>query len=263
MVPWKGVGRMNRSAVVALFTAGLLTSCNENGLFVARGLIASGDYVGALERLSSLGNSPEADRLRATALLVEGATDEGFDALHRASLDSADAGRLLFAAASQVIREKRRTQEAIQLLDSALVNDPVLRSEVAALLWNRGVEYLKMTGDGGLNLFEAAIRLDPLVAGRLQGFDVALARRLEELQAIRSVVQRLQEGYDRLQDGNASAPGNMMDLLIQRPDLTPHTDRKGWLFCLERSSSGRMFVIAEARAITASGVPAGTRIGIK
>jgi len=238
-----------------------LLGCNRNTLRLAEADLAANNFAGALKTLQTADStSAVTARLKALALLVEERPVEAFREIAKSRLiDSTGqhaTAHIFFRAASAIVREKDRTIEVSALLDSALTLDPGLKDQVINLAWQRGMEYLAMSGDDGYRLMNYAIRHDEDALGRLRGRDMILARRFDEFSAAEQQLPLLQTAAGSFRQQNGRAPSSVEELAAAFPD-NPLSGRSGWTYAFIPNGP-RIAVEARAKLGNPYGIPAGT-----
>lgn len=241
----------------------LLLACIRDPVDRAEALISGHDYAAALAILGGArtdSTNAEAARLRAMALLVEERAAEGFVELarfRRLEQDGAHAAaKVLLRAATAIAREKERAAEVILLLDSLMTLDPSLRESATSLAWQRGIEYLGLSGDAGFRLMGYAAGLDPDVLARLRGRDAALARRYVEMVAVEKTLPRYSEVGRLFFAANGRFPESLQEVLLAYPE-EGLVGRAGWEIRFG-GRQGRLAAEAHAALGNPWGIPRGT-----
>lgn len=205
-------------------------------------------------------------KLHARAQLVGGDIDTGMKEIR--SIESSiyqnggtktETARILFKAAEVLIREKDRVGTAIALFDSTIKRDPGLQDEVLKVAWNRGVEYINVTGTAGYRLFNFQLKYDEKVIGRLRGFNRAFASRYDEIRNVKRQLAKIDRIIDKFQSENKRNPESLMELTEYYPPMQLDTVRKGWTFHIDKVDDYLM-AAAEALEKNPAGVIDGTTV---
>ena len=256
----------------ALFAVLLLPSCNPDPFREAEESIASYNFAKATEILDGLKtggeNSGRRALLSAKAHLVEGNLKRGFADL--ADVEETDGNpektraenaRLLLDAAKIIIREKSRAGEVLIIMDSVLVRDPGLRIPVQKVVWDRGMEYMSVSGDAGYRFLKYAIANDPKVFGRLRGFNRAVAHRYEIMDDAYGKLQVLNQNVDRFRATYKRNPDDLQELVSLMNLRVEDVQIDGWVLGWH-IADGVPVITAEVGAQgVKSGVPDGTVLG--
>lgn len=257
------VSRRTLEILVTLILLGIgIQSCDSDPLHRVEILVGEYDFAEALELLHGLPDVPldtlKYCHLKALVFLIEGQQRKAFEELETITgpddKKKQSCASTIYQAAQIIIREKKRTVEALALLDSARHLDPGLNNDIINLAWARAIEYLHDRGDAGYKLMRYAIECDPKVRGRLRGYNRKLADQYEEMDRIQ---QRLDQWYRTLNNHPIGKTNSIVDLagfISAIPSLGADTIETGWFFSLTRTEKGLQF-IAETKHGHPQGVP--------
>ncbi len=229
--------------------------------------MATYDFTGAMKILETTKtdtSNAEATNLRAVILFVEERPVEAFRELARARRIAGDGLRLsaraYLQAGNAIVREKDRCAEVTVLLDSAVTLDPGLRESAIDLAFQRGMEYLGMSGDAGYRLIKYADKLDPEAHVRLRGKDVALSSRYAEMSATDQGLPAVQQaaGGFLAQTGRLPATIEELRTLIQ---VSPMVARSAWIYSFAMNAP-RVTVEARIRPGNPFGIPNNTMLKV-
>jgi len=251
----------------------LLASCANDPLNDVEGLIADYNFKGALNKLDELNgdydDAARSRRLRGLALLVEGRTDEAFAELDRTDENGLrtvgeDEAKILLRAASVIIREKDRYNEAITLLDSSISYDPSIQDEALELAWIKSLEYLEVPGVGGYYLVEFLTRYDTKTPLKLQRRNETIARiykhsfrrtgnpklvysqRYEEMKRIIGDLELIGGAIERYRRVWKRMPVDLYELKNSGQLGTVSVNQKGWRLAMINRGKGKYKVTATA-----------------
>ncbi len=248
------------SALVLLIAG--FSGCERDPLLRVENLIADYDYAEAIELLHGLPDVPldtlRCIHLKALVFLIERQPKRGYRQLellpgHEDERRQTSAA-ILYEAAKIVIREKNRIDEAIALLDSAKSFDPGLSNNIINLLWSRAIEYLHNRGDAGYRLMRHAIESDPMILGRLRGYNRKLTDRYQEMDRIQKRLDKWSEVLNNQTIVQKHNLNNLAEFISRIPSLPTDTTESGWRFDLRKDEDGFQF-IAEADHKNPMGIP--------
>jgi len=246
----------------------VISSCEHDLLNQAEDMISAYDFDTALELLQSI-DTTEVDpvrlfQLRGFTNLVENNIDSGFAELLKADKmiqappnPRYETAKTLFRAAEVIIREKDRSKDAMQILDSVLVHDPSLDEQVKRLIWKRAIEYLDVPGTVGYNLIEYHREKDKNVVGRLRGYNKYLSNRYRDMKSVDTRLQRIYQASLEFKKMKKRYPISFRELYDSRLGVHIDTVHAGWSFRLI-SQNDSIQITAEVLRNNKENIPSGT-----
>lgn len=234
-----------------------MVGCQRDPLSEVENLTARGDYQTALGIVENLPpTSLSVASQQAFLEFVSGDQKKAWEKimLIKRQWEKEEAQKVLWEASQVMVREKSRVREVIPMWDTLLTWSPELRAQVLALGWQRGVEYLGMSGDAGWVMFNFLQRYDPIVLGRLQAYNPALANRFAELSRIHDIVLTLNQRLATFMVSHNRAPERVEELLKEGEDGGLPS---GWRWVITSPSEGPK-VVAMAGPQRPAGVPLGS-----
>ena len=225
------------------------------------------DFETAIELLDSLNTTPENGArlrlLRAKAHLISGDRAFAYTELKfhddNQSKSTSSSSLVLVESANIISREKERSQEVVNILDSIIVRDPGLKEDALNIAWSRGIEYIDLVGDAGLRYFAFAAKHDPKVLGRLLGFNPQYARRYDELSRVDLMVKKLSTDLKSFIRQSGQRPESLSDIVDKNRLVSGSYTRKGWDFSLE-SIRDTLRVVARANSKCPFEIPYSSKI---
>jgi hypothetical protein len=245
----------------------IANGCQTDVLTQAEDMIQAYEFETAIELLDSLDISKKSEGrlrlLRAKAHLISG--DRGFayaelkfhDDYHSNSTNAS--AKVLLESANIISREKERSQEVVDILDSIIIRDVGLKNEALNIAWSRGIEYIDLIGDDGLRYFAFAAKHDPKVLGRLRGFNPQYARRYDELSKVDQLVKKLSLDLNFFIKRTGHNPKSISEIIDKNKLITGNYSRKGWDISLE-SIDDTLRVVAKANSKCPFEIPYSSRI---
>ena len=245
-----------------------VSSCEYDLLNQAEDMISAYDFDTALELLQSI-DTTEVDpfrlfQLRGFTNLIEGNTDSGFGDLSIAdSMIQAppnpryETAKTLIRAATIIIREKNRSNEAMRILDSVIVCDPSLSESVNKLIWKRAIEYLGVPGTVGYDLIEYHKEKDKNVVGRLRGYNKYLSNRYREMKSVDTKLQRIYQASLEFRKMKRRYPISFREISETRLGVDIDTTHGGWMFRMSTQKDS-ILITAEVLRNNKEDIPSGT-----
>ena len=252
---------------IAASTLAILVGCQPDILTQAEEMMESYEFKTVIELLDSLnvapGDGTRLRLLRAKAHFVSGDRDFAFIQLQNleGSRSKSDylSAKLLLESANIISREKDRSLEVVDLLDSVLTRDVALKDNVLSLSWARGIEYIDLVGDAGLRYLAFSIRHEPKVLGRLKGFNSQFAKRYDELLKVDQLVQDLALELKSFTRKFGFQPSDISELTSRNNLNSNRFTRMGWDITID-TQNDVVRIVARANSKCPHDIPFSSRL---